>query len=151
MVASVTAQEVFSLAMRTSRPELRKLGLVGSGQILEFPHERVWLLLGIQKSASGAPGRIRFTINLAAVRKEKWAAMLENGAKYPARPNPNTIYGKSVWSARVGSLMPGGQDYWWTVTSESDPARLAQVIVSTVAEYCLPAMLAERDELAGGE
>lgn len=143
-----TAQEILSLAIRRGiSPDMKKLGFAGSGSIFELWNEKIWLLLGIQKSTSGVPGRLRITINLAAVLKEEWDSLLRSGAKYSARPNPNLVYGKKVWHSRIGKLMPGGQDCWWNVTGESDPDDLASSIVCAVESYALPALREQGDLL----
>lgn len=92
--------------------------------------------------------QLRFTINVAAVPKGKWQEMLDAGAKYPARPSPNKVYGKWAWWSRIGALMPGGQDFWWNVTHETSPDDLAGKVVSACTDYALPA-LSERRRLKG--
>jgi len=140
-VRVTTAQEVLSGAIRTGvSPELRKLGFTGSGQVFELVNPDVWLLLGIQKATGGSASQLRFTLNVAAVPKGKWQEMIDAGAKYPARPSPNKVYGKWAWWARIGELMPGGQDFWWTVTDETVPDELARKVVSACANYALPAL-----------
>ena len=140
-----TAQEVLSTAVRTGiAPELRKLGFVGSGQVFELPDSEMWLLLGIQKSSGATATQLRFTVNAAAISKEKWQEALDSGAKYPAKPSPNKVYGKWAWWARIGKLMPGGQDFWWTVTGDTAPDELARKVVSACVDYALPALQEQR-------
>ncbi|MDV9171629.1 DUF4304 domain-containing protein [Streptomyces sp. W16] len=136
-----TAQKVLSEAVRTGiSPELRKLGFAGSGQVFELANPGVWLLLGVQKATGGSASQLCFTVNVAAVPKGKWQEMIDAGAKYPARPSPNKVYGKWARWARIGQLMPGGQEFWWTVTDEAVPDELARKVVSACANYALPAL-----------
>ncbi|MFI8351529.1 DUF4304 domain-containing protein [Streptomyces sp. NPDC085596] len=145
----MTAQEVFSAAVRQGvAPELRKQGFVGSGQVFELPDPNVWLLLGIQKSSGASVDRLKFTVNLAAVPKGKWQEILDSGAKYPSRPSPNKVYGKWAWWARIGELMPGGQDLWWVVTGDAGKGDLVRKVVSACVEYGIPA-LREQGNLYG--
>ncbi|MDF3301634.1 DUF4304 domain-containing protein [Streptomyces tropicalis] len=140
-----TAHEVLTAAIRTGlSPELRKLGFTGSGQVFELPDSRVWLLLGIQKSSGATAARLRFTINVAAVSKEKWQEVLDAGAKFPGRPSPNKVYGKWAWWKRVGELMPGGQDFWWTVTNDTESDDLARRVLSACVDYAVPALQEQR-------
>ncbi|MFG3095699.1 DUF4304 domain-containing protein [Streptomyces sp. NPDC048202] len=121
-------------------PELRKLGFVGSGQVFELPDPHVWLLLGIQKSSGSSATRLKFTVNLAAVPKGTWQELLESGANYPSRPSPNKVYGTWAWWSRIGELMPGGQDFWWTVTGDVGHSELAHKVVSACVGYGIPAL-----------
>ncbi|MFI0967277.1 DUF4304 domain-containing protein [Streptomyces sp. NPDC021080] len=133
------------MAIRTGvAPGLRKLGFVGSGQVFELSDPDTWLLLGIQKSRWSSAAQLRFTVNIAAVSKEKWQDILSSGAKYPSRPSPNMVYGKGAWWGRIGQLMPGGQDFWWTVTSDSDPDEIGREVLSACEEYAVPALLERR-------
>nr|WP_237331615.1 DUF4304 domain-containing protein [Streptomyces mexicanus] len=125
---------------------MRKLGFTGSGQVFELPDPGMWLLLGIQKSSGVTATRLRFTINLAAVPKEKWQEVLDEGAKFPARPVPNKVYGKWAWWSRIGDLMPGAQDFWWTVTPDTEPGELAGKVLAACLDYAVPALQAQQQK-----
>jgi hypothetical protein len=99
---------------------------------------------GSKASVSSTAGAVRFTINLRVVAKDVWDRRREQRSYMPARPAPNVGYGPFEWWQRIGRLMPGGQDTWWTLKAGQPGARLAGEVIDVIRAYALPAMLAQR-------
>ena len=141
---SERAQETFKTMLRDQvAPQLRILGFKGSGQVYAWPSETSWASLGFQSSVYSDRTTLRFTINLSVVGKAAWAAKRETKHYLPDRPAANTRYGPPAWEQRIGRLLPGGEDKWWTLRAGSDTAQLADEVVSIIRAYALPAMMTQ--------
>lgn len=135
-----SAQETFGRMMKDEiAPTLRQLGFKGSGQRFELPSGDTWAVLGFQKSQRSDSDEVRFTINIAVVARDAWTA--ERESFFPERPGANTRYGIG-WETRIGDLIPGNLDRWWTVQGGRATARIAGEVVSAIEQYALPAMVA---------
>ena len=129
-------------------PQLRSLGLKGSGQNFYLPSESHWALLGFQKSQWSDASRVSFTVNLTIVGHEDWVT---GRAAWPNLPErPRATWGlppmmKSAfadyWHTRIGSLMPSGRDQWWDVTADARTSDIADAVVADIREFAVPAML----------
>ncbi|MBD0696113.1 hypothetical protein [Streptomyces sp. CBMA123] len=101
-----TAHELHAKGLREHlAPALRGLGLTGRHPAFLLPDEDHWMLLGLVERP--AADRVAFTFGLSLVRRADWAA--------PAPPDPHTRYGFEVWRARIGEVLPVGEDVWWEV------------------------------------
>jgi hypothetical protein len=146
-----TAQDTFKAMLRDLvAPELRSLGFKGSGQNFSLPNDSHWALLGFQKSDFSHRDEISFTINLTVVRRDEWERghakawpsrpVRPPGANWGLSPMLEADFGGAYWHERIGSLMPGGRDRWWTVADDEDTRDLAAVVVAEIDEFAIPAM-----------
>jgi hypothetical protein len=53
------------------------------------------------------------------------------------------------WRARIGELMPGSPDHWWTLAAGDSTEALAREVVFAVRDYALPAMQSARARFDG--
>ncbi|MEU9075893.1 hypothetical protein [Kitasatospora sp. NPDC048538] len=128
-------------------PGLRALGLRGWRRTFALPDETHWLLLGVVERPSA--DRTSFTFDLSAVRRADWAA-----AGLPGhRPDPRTRYGLEVWRARIGEVLPVGEDVWWQVLPGPRWPLVLEDAVAAVRRYGLPELRhrAARDRDGTGE
>ena len=133
-------QEQFSELLKESiAPQLRTMGLKGSGQNYLIPSNSHWALLGFQKSAFSDSADLRFTINLFVVTKNEWDRVRAAKSYYPAKPTSSTFWSEG-WHRRIGRLMPEKKDHWWTLAADTDLASLSREIVDTIMKCALPAM-----------
>lgn len=119
-------------------PQLRALGLKGSGQRFTLPSETHWALLGFQRSAWGDSNEGQFTINLTVVSKDDWEASRADRPHRAAIPSANTFEGAPAWQKRIGMLMPDQLDRWWTIGAGQPTEHVAADVVSAVTQYALP-------------
>jgi hypothetical protein len=144
-----TAQEGFKSLMRDAvAPRLRGLGLKGSGQNYTLPSQTHWAFLGFQKSAYSDRERIDFTVNVTVVSRSDWERGRQVRPQMPAKPGANWDLPPYIaadfgdyWNARLGHLMPGGRDRWWTFNPNDTTDDLARAIVAEIEEFALPAIL----------
>jgi hypothetical protein len=97
-------------------------------------------MMGLQKSQFSDRQSLQFTANITVVRKDVWAGLRESKPHFPERPAPNTHYGTAVWQARIGNLLPAGEDKWWRVTNEVDAATAVGELAAAIEDYVLPEM-----------
>ncbi|MFD8084014.1 hypothetical protein ACFV4F_20225 [Kitasatospora sp. NPDC059722] len=142
------ARELHAAGLRDHlAPALRALGLTGWRRTFSLPDETHWLLLGLVERP--AADRVRFTFGLSVVRRADWAA-----AGLPGhRPDPRTVHGIETWRARIGEVLPVGDDVWWEVLPGPRWQVALDDAAAAVRHYALPELRrrAERDRTGAGE
>ncbi|MFB6893916.1 hypothetical protein ACFCX4_31900 [Kitasatospora sp. NPDC056327] len=143
-----TAHELYERGLRDHlAPALRLLGLTGGPRTFVLPDPAHWALLGLVEQ--GTDGRLRYTVDLSLVRRTDWAAAALPGP----RPDPRAVYGIEAWRARIGELLPVGEDVWWEVLPGPRWRVALEDSVAAVRHYGLPELRrrAERDRGGGGD
>jgi hypothetical protein len=139
-----TALDIFRVMMRDEiAPELRRMGFKGSGQSFILPSETHWVLLGFQKSSVSNAEFVRFTVNVTAVSKRTWIEARSERSYVPERPSANSNYGPWAWQPRIGHLLPGMHDKWWTIDVRDTRASAESVrieVLDAIRTYALPAI-----------
>ena len=143
----ITAQESFKAMLKEDiAPELREIGLKGSGQVYELPDAAFWALIGFQKSVRNDRNRVSFTLNLSVTRREFWAQRhTEDPGTYSVRPRANVDWGALIpaseyWFSRIGTFLPGGLDTWWEIAADEPTDLVAAEVTRVIREYGLPAL-----------
>lgn len=149
-VAVSSAQVTFAAMLRDElAPRLRQLGFKGSGQAFSIPDDERWIHIGFQKSAWSDADAVRFTANVTVASKAEWDRMRQERTHLPAKPAPNTFYGSFVWQKRIGHLLPGGEDHWWSIGSDlSEAPRVAALVAAAIHDHVLPAIRAHLEAQA---
>jgi uncharacterized protein DUF4304 len=136
-------------------PELRALGLTGSGSSYVLQSQEHWAIVGLQKSRTNSAERVRFTVNLTVVRRDIWArAHAAWPSQLSERPAANMDSGALIpevdrdkyWHQRIGTLMPKKRDHWWEITSTVDPEAIGRDVVAAIRDFALPAL---REHMTG--
>ena len=145
-----TAQDVYKQVLRDLvAPALRHIGFRGSGSNFELPSPSHWALLGFQKSQWSDSDSVTFTANATAVPRDAWASIFAEypqlgdhpGANWSPAPIFGDLAGRGYWHSRVGMLMPGSADVWWTLSADGAAAsRVGQEVIDAIREYALPAI-----------
>ena len=86
-----------------------------------------WQVVDFQASQWGSRDDVRFTINL-------WVGVAEL-AEREADAQVET---------RVGNVLPGGDDHWWSLDEATDTARLGDELREVLQARCLPWLEARR-------
>ncbi|AUG78165.1 hypothetical protein CFP65_3369 [Kitasatospora sp. MMS16-BH015] len=137
-----TARELFAQGMREHfAPALRAMGLTGWRHSFSLPDEAHWALIGVEVlepagvgSDTDADGALRYTLNLSLTAKAAWSGR-------PLRPDPNTVSGLELWRARIGELLPVGEEVWWSVTPGPRWLVAVEDSVAAVRHYGLPELI----------
>lgn len=146
----MTAQEAYKAMIRDRlSPRLRALGFKGSGGSYEWPSQTHWIILGVQASQFSSADGVKFTLNCQVVRRDVWEEARRERSFLGPRPKPNTIAGNFVWHARIGSLMPRGEDRWWWLRPSDDVETLTDEVVAAVQDSVVPAIHRVVDRTSG--
>jgi hypothetical protein len=134
-----SARDSFAAMMRTAvKPELKVLGLQARGTTFRLPAPDYFAALSVQQSGDNIWTKAKFTLNVLVVANKEWDAYAaRTGDTDP--PNPNYMSPVGWWT-RLGLLVPGNQDRWWTVWAGFPTDEVARDVVATVRDYGLPAM-----------
>ncbi|MEV7597988.1 hypothetical protein AB0O91_11475 [Kitasatospora sp. NPDC089797] len=128
-----TAHELHARGLREHlAPALRTLGLSGRLHTFDLPDATHWMLLGLVERPTA--DRIAFTFGLSLVRHSDWART----AAPEDRPDPRVRYGFEVWRARIGEVLPVGEDVWWEVLPGPRWQLPLDDAVAAVRDYGLP-------------
>jgi hypothetical protein len=49
-------------------------------------------------------------------------------------------YGPWAWQERIGLLLPGGQDKWWTIDTPASAESVRMGVLDAIRAYALPAI-----------
>lgn len=132
---SETAQDLFREMLRTEiGPLLRDLGFVGSRQAFRLPTPSGYALLGFQKSTTSTRESVKFTVNLRVYTEDEWDYVGSPGTE----PSPNMGY-LAGWEERIGNVLPARADRWWTLTTTTRDAVVAD-LRSALQEHAVPAL-----------
>ena len=121
----------------TFAPALRKAGLRGSAGRFDLPSDSYWAQLGFQESAYSDGQRVRFTINLCAVRHDEWARQIATQPYLGRQPTPTVSYVFADQS-RIGQLTPEGEDKWWRILRGVDVRLVRDDAVHDLLTYAVP-------------
>jgi hypothetical protein len=113
-------------------PRFRSLGLRGSGQRFVLPDDHVWRVVAIQRSKWNRADSVEFTVNLFRVSRADWAAYRTQYDWASAEPSGSVVelVGERV---RLGQLLAAPVDRWWSLTTRTDPAVVAEDVVMVFA------------------
>jgi hypothetical protein len=139
--AMTSAQDEFRRFLRDFvSPAMRSAGLKGSAGNYQLPSQSCLALIAFQKSKYSTANTVEFTINLKAVSRQIWDRARADMTWLPKIPTANSRYPVAEWSMRIGNLMPGTQDHWWSLRSGQPLDQLAVEVIGTLNDYGLPAL-----------
>jgi len=90
-------------------------------------------VVNIQSSKWNTKVSGKFTLNIG-VHFSKIASLLYGKDPMPANPKES----RCIIRARVGMLMPGRRDHWWTVTPETNVEQTSEDVAAACADHVLP-------------
>lgn len=129
-----TAHELFAEGMRDHfAPALRAMGLTGRRHTFSLPDEAYWAVLGVELGPADDRA-VRYTVNLSLTPKAAWAGR-------PLHPDPGSPTGLETWRARIGELLPVGDEMWWEVSPGPRWLVAVEDSAAAVRHYGLPELL----------
>jgi Domain of unknown function (DUF4304) len=135
-------QDAYRLMLRDRvAPELRGLGLKGSGALYRLDTEDCWARLGFQSSRHNTGDTMKFTVNLCVVSRLVWESARRELPHLPPQPSPTFAYfggRRATWHRRIGQCMPTEQDLWWWLSSEEQVVTVATEVIVAVRDFGLP-------------
>jgi hypothetical protein len=152
MSDSPTAQTLNTILRLGLDPALRQAGYKRRAHTFRQPLPTgVWRVINVQGSQGNAGSRGRFTLNLGIHFPQVRAVM-----GHPPLPNPPKEWDCEL-RARIGTLLPGGQDHWWQFDEHTDVQAIADNVVQAWREYGQPWLTrysdlrTARDEIGQGQ
>ncbi len=111
---------------------LKEVEFSKSGNNYCKPMEGLFHCIGVQSSRNSEPGARRLTVNLGVYVCEIHTLM---DWEYKAKC-PNAAH--CVISERIGRVMPGSRDQWWTIEAESACGEVAESLHTAIENFALP-------------
>jgi hypothetical protein len=125
----VNAREKYDAMLRDELgPWLRERAFRKRSSRFRRADEAGWQVVDFQASQWGSRDDVRFTINL-------WVGVTELAAVEP----------DAQVQRRVGALLPGGEDHWWSIDDATDTSALAAELREALEKWCLPWLDARRN------
>ncbi|WP_084011164.1 DUF4304 domain-containing protein [Pseudofrankia sp. DC12] len=120
-------------------PELRAVGLSGSGQVFRLKSTSHHVILSFQRSRLAPPGEVHFTANLAIFDRDTWNSARDRDPVLPEQPEP-TIFYPTVdgIQTRIGHLAGGSTDIWWKIGELGDAESVAAEVVRAIRSFMIP-------------
>src|SRR5256885_6449528 len=106
-----SADLLFRRLLKELRPTLAEYGFRRSSQNFVIESSECWGLINFQKSLYSSAQEKKFTVNVAIAAKRVLHFYDEPGDKSP-------LHYKCHWEVRLGQLIPGNGDCWWTLPDE---------------------------------
>jgi hypothetical protein len=113
---------------------MRDGGFQGSGQDFHRRYDSNWAAVNFQRNRYSTAAELKFTVNLGTAS----AVVLE------ADRRPVDLPVREVdchWRLRIGGLLAGGRDTWWSVSANEGPRRLdglAAAVVPALKHRAIP-------------
>jgi hypothetical protein len=124
---------IMKAAIAVFAEALKSEGYQRNGQLFrEAVSPTVVKLVEIQKSQWNNASDAKFTINLGVYHRD--LAALHDAAPVVASPGVRHC----AIQQRIGALMPGRRDVWWSIKHTTDPAELGEKLVSAWTGYGKP-------------
>lgn len=114
-----------SAIARRLGPFLRSRGFAKSARNFHCRHGDVWQVVNVQASQGNNRDNGKFTINLGVYHPEV-AALVGSVAQGKPKEYQCTI------RTRIGDLMPGKADFWWSLNADSDPDSISAEVCSVI-------------------
>jgi hypothetical protein len=118
---------------------LKDEGYARSGHTWRLCGEQAVRLVNVQSSTWNSPDRGSLTINLG-IYDYALQRLAEKASWWPPPDGKLPVEHNCAIRTRIGTLMdlPGDRvDYWWDVTSKTDPSKLERELVAVLERYAL--------------
>jgi Domain of unknown function (DUF4304) len=129
---SVTASAIAASSKYAYSKALKSLGFKRGGHHMYRLSEDLFHGIHFQASQWGSSMEGQFTINLvvtSAMLYEAWT-----GKPLPRNP-ASALF---PIQQRIGTLMPGHQDHWWSVSASTDIPAIEREVLQALTEHALP-------------
>lgn len=138
--AQAALDEVIGQALT---PTLKADGYKKSAHTFRRTTDRCVQVLSVQASQYSGATELRFTINLGVYFPEVQAAMAGFLAWTPGPAGPTES--ECQVRARIGGLLPGGRDHWWTLRSAGPTAPVTAEVEAAFLQFGRPWLQAMTD------
>ncbi|SRR5712691_11265917 len=122
---------LFQRLLKQLRPVLAELGFRRRSQNFVIESPDCWGVINFQKSLYSSAGQKTFTVNVAIAAKRIMRFYDEPADKPP-------FHYKCHWEVRLGQLIPGCSDRWWTLSNEASYDSALAEVAGLITEKAVP-------------
>jgi hypothetical protein len=122
---------LFQRFLKDLRPVLAEQGFRRKSQNFVIESPQCWGIINFQKSLHSSAGQKTFTVNVAIAAKRILRFYDE-----PADAPP--LHYKCHWEVRLGQLIPGRSDRWWTLSDEASYDSAFTEVTGLITEKAVP-------------
>ena len=122
---------LFRRLLKELRPKLADYGFRRRSQNFVIESSQCWGVINFQKSLYSSAQEKRFTVNVAIAAKAVLRFYNEPDDKPP-------LHYKCHWEVRLGQLIPGRSDQWWTLSDRSSYSPIASEVENHIVELAVP-------------
>ncbi|RFS26229.1 DUF4304 domain-containing protein [Chitinophaga silvatica] len=125
------ASDKFKLLLSNVSQTLKEAGYKKKGNSFYSNQKNNWGIINFQKSKSSNEDTLKFTINYGVC-----SSVLRKVVDYNTS-NEKLDVADCHWQARIGTLMPGAPDFWWT-TSDKQLNQTVDEVITALKNNVLP-------------
>jgi uncharacterized protein DUF4304 len=129
----VLPSQAFNHLLKVAYASMKPRGFSRKGQSFYLYRHANWGIVNFQKSTGSTREKILFTINLG-VASTRLLEFFESGRFSDRRPNIWDCH----WHERIGSLLPGRQDTWWSIDATTPLEELTQTLCGHLQDVGIP-------------
>jgi hypothetical protein len=126
-----SADLLFRRLLKDLRPAMAERGFRRNSQNFVIESSECWGVVNFQKSLYSSPQQKRFTVNVAIAAKRVLGFYDEPEDKPP-------MHYECHWETRLGHLIPGHSDLWWTLSDETSYASVLAEVKELIASRAIP-------------
>jgi uncharacterized protein DUF4304 len=126
-----TSDLLFRRLLKDLRLTLAEHGFRRNSQNFVIESSECWGVINFQRSLYSSAQQKRFTINIAIAAKRILRFYGEPEDKPP-------LHYKCHWEIRLGQLIPGQSDRWWTFPDESSYEPVLTEVTELIADRAVP-------------
>ena len=122
---------LFRRLLKELRAALAEYGFRRNSQNFVIESFDCWGVINFQKSVYSSAREKRFTINVAIAAKRVLRFYNEPEDKPP-------LHYKCHWESRIGNIVPGHSDLWWTLSDEASYTPVWAEVEDLIASRTVP-------------
>jgi hypothetical protein len=128
-----SADDAYRLLVARLTTALKPKGFAGKGGSFLLERGGNLLVVGLQKSQTSSRESISCTVNLGVAS----GRLLRF---FSVQRVPGQVPSACHWTERLGFLLPGSADRWWTLETRTDPSPVIQDLEESLLSSGLPAL-----------
>lgn len=142
---------VFTQVLKSVESVLKREGFARAKRLFWVERASNIGVVDVQKSSKSTGDQTIFTFNIGV-----WSDRIGRFVTSNRKSKPPEV-DDCHWRERVGFLLPGRNDKWWTIGESDDPTRVSQELGAIIEDVAVPAVMAHisddalRDEWLAGQ
>lgn len=126
-----TPDRRFQRLLKDLRPVFAEHQFLRQGQNFVIESPECWGVVNFQRSLYSVPGETSFTVNAGVASKKILSFCGEPANKAPRHYCCH-------WESRIGQLIPGNLDRWWTLSDERSHENITPELKDRIVRLVIP-------------